>query len=182
MIREIKVISVGPSILRFQFVVVPDRPPLIIKTSSQGGDGLTRVLAAASTTGKHIDDSAGRARNVFLDRKRNSNREAIRSLEKEAKAHFKGGNSKSWLAMGNSFFRLPNRNAVNMLKKDQHELDISVNKLRSELKIDVNNLREKEGKEELKGFGLNALSKEEFKAVNGVIRANAQPTPKYYFK
>ena len=72
MIREIKVISVGPSILRFQFVVVPDRPPLIIKTSSQGGDGLTRVLAATSTTGKHIDDSAGRARNVFLDGKRNS--------------------------------------------------------------------------------------------------------------
>ena len=69
MIREIKVISVGPSILRFQFVVVPDRPPLIIKTSSQGGDGLTRVLAATSTTGKHIDDSAGRARNVFLNRK-----------------------------------------------------------------------------------------------------------------
>ena len=51
MIREIKVISVGPSILRFQFVVVPDRPPLIIKTSSQGGDGLTRVLAAMDICG-----------------------------------------------------------------------------------------------------------------------------------
>lgn len=119
---------------------------------------------------------------IDLDRKRNSNREAIRSLEKEAKSHFKGEDSKSWLAMGNSFFRLPNRNAVNMLKKDQQELDISVNKLRSDLKIDVNNLREKEGKEELKGYGLNALSKEEFKAVNSVIRANAEPTPKFYFK
>ena len=71
---------------------------------------------------------------------------------------------------------------MNMLKNDQQELDISVNKLRSELKIDVNTLREKEGKEELKGFGLNALDKEEFKAVNGVIRANAQPTPMFYFK
>ena len=84
--------------------------------------------------------------------------------------------------MGNSFFRLPNKNAVNMLKKDQQQLDVSVNKLRSELKDDVNALREKEGKEELKGFGLKSLSSEELSAVNGVIRAHAQPTPMYYFK
>ena len=119
---------------------------------------------------------------VDLDRKRNSNREAIRSLEKEAKSHYKGDDSKCWLAMGNSFFRLPNKNAVNMLKKDQQQLDVSVNKLRSELKDDVNALREKEGKEELKGFGLKSLSSEELSAVNGVIRAHAQPTPMYYFK
>ena len=45
MIREIKVIPVRSYILRFQFVVVSDRRPLVIKTRSQGGDGLTRVLA-----------------------------------------------------------------------------------------------------------------------------------------
>ena len=119
---------------------------------------------------------------VDLDRKRNSNREAIRALEKEAKTHYKGSDSKCWLAMGNSFFRLPNRNAVSLLKKDQQQLDISVNTQRSELKEKVGRLREKEGKEELKGFGLKALSSEELTAVNGVIRANAQPTPMYYFK
>ena len=119
---------------------------------------------------------------VDLDRKRNSNREAIRALEKEAKSHYKGSDSKCWLAMGNSFFRLPNKNAVNLLKKDQQQLDISVNTQRSELKEKVGRLREKEGKEELKGFGLKALSSEELTAVNGVIRANAQPTPMYYFK
>ena len=119
---------------------------------------------------------------VDLDRKRNSNREAIRALEKEAKTHYKGSDSKCWLAMGNSFFRLPNKNAVNLLKKDQQQLDISVNTQRSELKEKVGRLREKEGKEELKGFGLKALSSEELTAVNGVIRANAQPTPMYYFK
>ena len=119
---------------------------------------------------------------VDLDRKRNSNREAIRALEKEAKTHYKGSDSKCWLAMGNSFFRLPNRNAVNLLKKDQQQLDISVNTQRSELKEKVGRLREKEGKEELKGFGLKALSSEELAAVNGVIRANAKPTPMYYFK
>ena len=84
--------------------------------------------------------------------------------------------------MGNSFFRLPNKNAVNMLKNDQIKLDNSVNKLRSDLRDEVILLREKEGKEELKGFGLKAISKEELNAVNGVINANAKPTPMYYFK
>jgi len=102
---------------------------------------------------------------IDLDRKRNSNREAIRALEKEAKSHYKGEESKSWLAMGNSFFRLPNRSAVDMLKTDQKKLDISVNRLRSDLKDKVNSLRDKEGKEELKGFGLVALSQDEFSAM-----------------
>ena len=114
---------------------------------------------------------------IDLDRKRNSNREAIRALEKEAKSHFKGSDSKSWLAMGNSFFRLPNRNAVDMLKADQKKLDISVNTLRSGLKDKVNILRDKEGKEELKGFGLVALSKEELSSINTVIRGDAKPAP-----
>ena len=119
---------------------------------------------------------------VDLDRKRNSNREAIRSLEKSAKNHYKGDDSRCWLAMGNSFFRLPNKNAVNMLKKDQQQLDVSVNKLRSDLKDEVNDLRAREGREEMKGFGLKSLSSDELSAVNGVIRAHAQPTPMYYFK
>jgi len=100
-----------------------------------------------------------------MDRKPNSNREAIRALEKEAKSHYQGEESKSWLAMGNSFFRLPNRSAVDMLKTDQKKLDISVNRLRSDLKDKVNSLRDKEGKEELKGFGLVALSQDEFSAM-----------------
>lgn len=119
---------------------------------------------------------------VDLDRKRNSNREAIRALEKEAKTHYKGSDSKCWLVMGNSFFKLPNRNAVNLLKKDQQQLDLAVNTQRSELKEKVWRLREQEGKEELKGYGLKALSSEELSSVNEVIRANAQPTPMYYFK
>ena len=119
---------------------------------------------------------------VDLDRKRNSNREAIRALEKEAKTHYKGSDSKCWLVMGNSFFKLPNRNAVNLLKRDQQQLDLAVNTQRSELKEKVWKLREQEGKEELKGYGLKALSSEELSSVNEVIRANAKPTPMYYFK
>ena len=114
---------------------------------------------------------------IDLDRKRNSNREAIRALEKEAKSHY-GEESKSWLAMGNSFFRLPNRSAVDMLKTNQKKLDISVNRLRSDLKDKVNSLRDNKGKEELKGFGLVALSQDEFSAISG----DAKPTPMYQFK
>ena len=118
---------------------------------------------------------------IDLDRKRNSNREAIRALEKEAKSHY-GEESKSWLAMGNSFFRLPNRSAVDMLKTNQKKLDISVNRLRSDLKDKVNSLRDNKGKEELKGFGLVALSQDEFSAINKVISGDAKPTPMYQFK
>jgi len=118
---------------------------------------------------------------VDLDRKRNANREAIRALEKQAKEHYKGENCKSWLAMGNSFFCLPNRKASEMVKKDQVHLDKDINILRSDLKVKVNQLREKEGKKELQGFGLKALSKEEMAAVGQVIRGSQGPAPMYKF-
>ena len=117
---------------------------------------------------------------VDLDRKRNSNREAIRALEKMAKEHHKGEASKAWLAMGNSFFRLPNKGAMDMLKTDQTNLDISVNKLRSELKDKVNRLRELEGREGLKGFGLKALSKDELTAVDTAISGGRKAQSLYF--
>lgn len=49
------------------------------------------------------------------------------------------------------------------------ELDRGINLLRSGLKVKVNNLRDAEGKDELKGFGLNALSRDEIAAVRNVI-------------
>ena len=72
-IREIKVIPIGSSILRFNFVAVSDRHPLIVKRRPQGVVVLpiTRVLTTKSKGGKHIDDPARGActSNVFLDRK-----------------------------------------------------------------------------------------------------------------
>ena len=117
---------------------------------------------------------------VDLDRKRNSNREAIRALQKQAREHYKGDASKAWLAMGNSFFRLPNSGAVKMLTTDQTNLDLSVNKLRTELKDKVYKLRELEGKQELKGFGLVALKREEFAAIDHVISGGAKPSSMYF--
>jgi hypothetical protein len=62
-----------------------------------------------------------------------------------------------------------------MLAKDQRELDITVNLLRSSLKDKVNSLREKEGREELKGFGLKALSRDELSMVQQTIKDNIPP-------
>jgi len=132
-----------------------------------GGDKLLQLLADVEEAAEEV--MSARQEIIDLDRKRNSNREAIRALEKMAKDHYKGDSSKAWLAMGNSFFRLPNKGAVEMLRTDQTNLDISVNKLRSELKDKVNRLRELEGREGLKGFGLKALSKDELSAVDTAI-------------
>ena len=52
---------------------------------------------------------------------------------------------------------------------DQVRLDCEINKTRSKLKVKVNQLREKEGREELQGFNLQALSKEEMNGVKHVL-------------
>jgi hypothetical protein len=140
--------------------------------------GLLQMLAEVEQAAEEV--LATKQEVVDLDRKRNSNREAIRALERQAKEHYKGEASKSWLAMGNSFFRLPNRGAVAMLKADQVNLDLSVNKLRTELKDCVYKLRELEGKEELKGFGLKAMGKEELAAIDTVISGGAKANSMYF--
>ena len=60
-----------------------------------------------------------------------------------------------------------------LLIADQVRLDAEINTLRSDLKVKVNNLRDKEGQPELKGFGLSALNPQEIQAVRQVIG----PTP-----
>ena len=53
--------------------------------------------------------------------------------------------------------------------KDQVRLDCETNKIRSDMKVRVNNLREKEGLGELNGFNLQALSREEANGIRHVI-------------
>lgn len=104
---------------------------------------------------------------VDLDRKRNLNREALRALEKSCRAHWKGDESKTWLATGNTFLKLPSKTAKSMLERDQIRLNSEINILRSELKVKVNVLMEKQGNEQVKGLGIKALSAEEMRAVLG---------------
>ncbi len=46
-----------------------------------------------------------------------------------------GEESKSWIAMGNMFLKLPTRQSRTMLAQDQVQLDLTVNLLRSSLKV-----------------------------------------------
>jgi len=52
---------------------------------------------------------------------------------------------------------------------DFKHLDTKINEARSELKQKVNRLRDLEQKEELHGFSLNPLSKEEMAAVQNLL-------------
>ena len=80
---------------------------------------------------------------VDLDRKRNQNREAIRALSRPQENSSNESNDKAWLAMGNCFFELPKKKALNLLEQDQVKLDSEINSLRSDIKVKVNNLRDK---------------------------------------
>eukprot|EP00088_Acartia_fossae_P004416 TRINITY_DN1188_c0_g1_i6.p1 TRINITY_DN1188_c0_g1~~TRINITY_DN1188_c0_g1_i6.p1 ORF type:complete len:162 (-),score=19.56 TRINITY_DN1188_c0_g1_i6:181-624(-) len=115
---------------------------------------------------------------IDLDRRRNSNREAIRSIKNMAKTK-DISTEKAWIAIGNTFIQIPAKNAEKRLEQDQKELDVAINKLRSRLKDRVNDLRDIEGKEELKGFGLKALDKDELDMVHQTIQSNI-PQKKMY--
>ena len=52
---------------------------------------------------------------------------------------------------------------------DFKNLDAKISETRNELKQKVNKLRDLEHKEELRGFDLNPLSKEEMEAVQNVL-------------
>ncbi|ELU05820.1 hypothetical protein CAPTEDRAFT_92249 [Capitella teleta] len=100
---------------------------------------------------------------VDLDRKRQQTRQAIRALSKE------NSDDKSWVCFGNMFLKLQNSRAGNLLKKDFNELDEEINETRNQLKMKVNKLRDAENKDDIKGFSLQPLTKEEMHAINGVL-------------
>ena len=106
---------------------------------------------------------------IDLDRKRNSNREALAALDKVSKSHWKGDDSGTWVTMNNCFIQLKTGTAKKLIQEDQVRLNCEINKTRSNLKVKVNDLRDKEGQEELKGFNLQALSKEEMSGIRQVI-------------
>ncbi|XP_078507895.1 p53 and DNA damage-regulated protein 1 [Lissotriton helveticus] len=102
---------------------------------------------------------------VDLDIKRNQNREALRALQRDL-----GSSEKVMVCFGDMFIKFPKTKTTEMIQKDQQRLDEEINKLRSELKVKVNKLYEAQGKPELKGFSLNAMSKEEMKALNKFLQ------------
>lgn len=98
---------------------------------------------------------------IDLDRKRQKTREAVRTLSKDKTS------KKQWVCVGNMFLQLPSSKTKVSLDKDFNELDTEIGLLRKNLKNKVNHLFDLEMKDELKGFHLNPLSKEELKSLDG---------------
>ncbi|XP_054278868.1 p53 and DNA damage-regulated protein 1 [Macrosteles quadrilineatus] len=107
-----------------------------------------------------------RAEIVDLDRRRNSNREALRALSKE-----KG--KKTWFTLGPILVKLPVSTASDLLNKDQVTINSEINKLRSELKVKVNDLRDLEFEDPVPGLNLKPMTREEMSAINQVLGYHA---------
>ncbi|CAJ0925479.1 unnamed protein product [Ranitomeya imitator] len=73
------------------------------------------------------------------------------------------------VCFGNMFIKLPKDKTKQMIEKDQEQLDVEIQNLRSQLKVKVNELYEAQGKPELKGFNLTPLDPDEMKAINKVL-------------
>ncbi|ODM99810.1 p53 and DNA damage-regulated protein 1 [Orchesella cincta] len=99
---------------------------------------------------------------IDLDRTRNGNREALRHLQKQ-------GDKKSWIVMGNTFFKLETESVEDILKKDQEKLDKEINDLRDNLKKKMDKIKDLEGKPALKGFNLKPLNRDEMSAIYKTI-------------
>ncbi|KAK6630111.1 hypothetical protein RUM44_005662 [Polyplax serrata] len=119
-----------------------------------------QYLQELETIGEEI--LADRQEIIALDRKRNETREGLRELKKIE-------SEKIWFTLGPLLVKHPTNKVKELLKKDQVQVDAEINKLRSNLKIKVNNLRDMEHQPPVPGLMLKAMSTEEMKAVGQVL-------------
>ncbi|OXA61176.1 p53 and DNA damage-regulated protein 1 isoform X2 [Folsomia candida] len=96
---------------------------------------------------------------IDYDRKRNANRESLRHLKNSSE-------KKTWIAMGNNFFKLEKVAVEDMIHKDQVKLDTSINEIRDNLKKKVDRVRDIEEKPALKGYNLKPLNSDEMRGLN----------------
>ncbi|XP_043489875.1 p53 and DNA damage-regulated protein 1 [Polistes fuscatus] len=103
---------------------------------------------------------------VALDKRRNDDRAGMRALQKT-------NCNKTWIVVGPMLLKMPNETAEELLLKDQKQCDIEVNKLRSELKVKVNELRDLELSPPVPGIMLKPMSNKEMSVMNQVLGKNS---------
>ncbi|CAH0722544.1 unnamed protein product, partial [Brenthis ino] len=91
---------------------------------------------------------------IMLDKRRNQNREALREL-------LKSSQSKCWVTVGSVLVKHNLHATKSLLEADQKQLNIDINKLRSNLKLKVNNLRDLEMQPPVPGLMLVPISDKE---------------------
>ncbi|XP_046426728.1 p53 and DNA damage-regulated protein 1 isoform X2 [Neodiprion fabricii] len=99
---------------------------------------------------------------VALDKRRNDDRMGERALRNQKF-------DKTWMAVGPLLIKMSTNSAQELLAKDQRECDVEINKIRSDLRVKVNQLRDLEHTQSVPGLMLNPMSREEMLAVNQVL-------------
>ncbi|XP_076657937.1 p53 and DNA damage-regulated protein 1 isoform X2 [Halictus rubicundus] len=102
---------------------------------------------------------------IALDIRRNDDRVGMRALQKQK-------SKKTWVTLGPLLFKMPSKTAEELLAKDQTECDIEINKLRSNLKIKVNELRDLELDPPVAGLMLQPMSHKEMSAIKQIYGEN----------
>lgn len=116
---------------------------------------------------QQVEEKAGeilteRQEIIALDKRRNDDRVGMRALQKEKRKN-------TWVTVGPLLLKMPSKTAEELLVKDQRECDIEINKIRSNLKIKVNELRDLELYPPVAGLMLQPLSHKEMSAINQVL-------------
>ncbi|XP_076751337.1 uncharacterized protein LOC143423713 [Xylocopa sonorina] len=116
---------------------------------------------------QQVEEKAGeiltdRQEIVALDKRRNDDRVGMRALQKE-------NCKKTWTTIGPLLLKISSKTVEELLVKDQKECDIEINKIRSNLKIKVNELRDLELNPPVPGLMLQPLSHREMSAINQVL-------------
>lgn len=96
---------------------------------------------------------------ILLDKRRNQNREALRNLTKSPQ-------NKCWATIGSILVKHEVTSIRKLLEADQLQLDIDINKLRSNLKLKVNSLRDLEMQPPVPGLMLVPMSQKETQGLS----------------
>jgi len=111
---------------------------------------------------KGVEILTDRQEVVALDKRRNDDRVGMRALQKQ-------NHDKTWITVGPLLLKMPANKAEELLKEDQKQCDIEINKIRSNLKVKVNELRDLEHIPPVPGLMLNPMSNTEMSAMNQVM-------------
>lgn len=98
---------------------------------------------------------------MMLDKRRNQNREALRDMTKSSQ-------HKCWVTVGSVLIKHNAEATKYLLEADQKQLNIDINKLRSDLKVKVNNLRDMEMQPPVPGLMLVPMSQKETEGLSRV--------------
>ncbi|KAH8337873.1 hypothetical protein KR067_007788 [Drosophila pandora] len=95
---------------------------------------------------------------TVMDKRRQETREALRLMEKSQQ-------EKVWITIGSLLVKMPKEKALELLKKDQQQVEQQISMIYSDQKILVNKHRDLEFKAPFSGTHLKPLERKEFDAL-----------------